>query len=125
VVLAFSGDVTAQVLAALVGVGLLLRARLFVTVGQRLPLLIAGTGAIAALLVALTTEFDGMTVVLVTTVPSLIAVVGCLLAARRRRRVSPSVTRAAELIEMAIAVAVVPLVAAVLGLFGLIRGLGG
>ena len=51
--------------------------------------------------------------------------IGCLLAAGRRRRVSPSVTRAAELIDLAIAVAVVPLVAGVLGLFGFIRGLGG
>jgi type VII secretion integral membrane protein EccD len=125
VVLAISGDVTGQVLAALVGLGMLLRARLFVTVGQRLPLLVAGTGAIAALILALTTEFDGMTVVLATALPSLVAMIGCLLAAGRRRRVSPSVTRAAELIDMAIAVAVVPLVAGVLGLFGFIRGLGG
>ena len=34
-------------------------------------------------------------------------------------------TRAAEIIELLIAVAVVPLVAGVLGLFGFIRGLGG
>ena len=40
-------------------VGLLLRARLFITIGQRLPLLIAGIGSIAAVLVALMTQFDG------------------------------------------------------------------
>ena len=105
---------------------MLLRARLFVTVGQRLPLLIAGTGAIAALIVALTTEFDGMTVVLATALPSL-ARDGRVPAGSPAGGAGcrPSMTRAAEIIEMAIAIAVVPLVAGVLGLFGFIRGLGG
>jgi len=39
--------------------------------------------------------------------------------------VSPALTRTAEIIELVIAIAVVPLVAGVLGLFGFIRGLGG
>ena len=104
---------------------MLLRARLFITIGQRLPLLIAGTGAIAALLVALTTELDGMTVVLATAVPSLLAVIGCLLLAGRRRPAAPGMTRAAEIVEMTIAIAIVPLLAAVLGLFDFLRGLGG
>ena len=116
---------TGQLLAGFVGVGMLLRARLFITIGQRLPLLIAGTGAIAALLVALTTELDGMTVVLVTAVPSLLAVIGCLLLAGRRRPAAPGMTRAAEIVEMTIAIAIVPLLAAVLGLFDFLRGLGG
>jgi hypothetical protein len=34
-------------------------------------------------------------------------------------------TRAAELLEMTIAIAIVPLLAAVLGLFGVLRSLGG
>ena len=45
--------------------------------------------------------------------------------AARRRRVSPALTRAAEIIELLIAVAIVPLVAGVLGLFGFITGFGG
>ena len=125
VVLAFTPASTGQLLAGFVGVGMLLRARLFITIGQRLPLLIAGTGAIAALLVALTTELDGMTVVLVTAVPSLLAVIGCLLLAGRRRPAAPGMTRAAEIVEMTIAIAIVPLLAAVLGLFDFLRGLGG
>ncbi len=58
-------------------------------------------------------------------VPALAAVIVCLMLATRRRRVSPALTRAAEIIELVIAIAVVPLVAGVLGLFGFIRGLGG
>jgi len=125
VVLACTPNVTGQVLAGCVGVGMLLRARLFITVGQRLPLLIAGIGAIAVLLVALTTQLDGVTVVLATAVPSLLGMIGCLLLAGRRPRVTPSMTRAAELVAMTIAIAIVPLLAAVLGLFGFLRSLGG
>ena len=54
-VLAFSDDLTAKALAVVVAVGLMLRARLFVTIGQRLPLLLAGMGSIAALMLAVTT----------------------------------------------------------------------
>ena len=125
VILAFSHDVTGQLLAGIVGAGLILRARLFVTIGQRLPLLIAGIGAVAALLVALMSQFDGQTVLFAAAAPGLLAVIICLLLAGRRRRVSPAMTRAAEIIELLIAIAVVPLVAGVLGLFGFIRGLGG
>jgi type VII secretion integral membrane protein EccD len=125
IILSFSHDVTAQVLAGLVAAGLILRARLFITVGQRLPLLIAGIGSVAALLAALMTQFEGRTVLLGVAAPGLFAVIICLLIAARRRRVSPAMTRAAEIIELLIAVAVVPLVAGVLGLFGFIRGLGG
>ena len=125
IILAVSHDVTAEVLAGLVGAGLILRARLFVTIGQRLPLLIAGIGAVAALLVALMTQLDGRTVLFAVAAPGLIAVIICLLLAGGRLRVSPAMTRAAEIIELVIAVAVVPLVAGVLGLFGFIRGLGG
>lgn len=125
VILAFSQDVTGQVLAGIVGVGLVLRARLFVTVGQRLPLLVTGIGSIAALLVALSWQFDGRSMLFAVAGAGLIAVIGCLALAGRRRRVSPELTRAAEVLELGIAIAVVPLVAGVLGLFGYIRGLGG
>jgi type VII secretion integral membrane protein EccD len=125
VILAFSSDVTAQLLAGIVAAGLLLRARLFVTIGQRLPLLVAGIGSVAALLVALMTQFDGGAEPIAVALPALLGVVGCLLLAARRRRVSNNIFRAAEIVELLIAVAVVPLVAGVLGLFGFIRGLGG
>ena len=59
----------------LVAAGLILRARLFVTIGQRLPLLIAGVGSVAALLAALMTQFDGRTVLFGVAAPGLIAVI--------------------------------------------------
>jgi EccD-like transmembrane domain len=124
-VLAFSHDITAQVLAGVAAVGLILRARLLRTVGQRLPLLIAGIGSVVALMVALMTQFDGSTVILGIAAPALLAVAFCLALAVRRRRVTPALTRAAENIELLIAIAIVPLVAGVLGLFGFVRGLGG
>lgn len=125
VILAFSQDITSQVLAGVVGAGMLLRSRLFVTVGQRLPLLIAGLGAVIALLAALMMQFDGASVLIGTAAPALLGVVVCLLLAARRKRASPPLVRAAEILELVFAIAVVPLVAGVLGLFGLIRGLGG
>ena len=125
IVLAFTQDITAQILAGIVGVGLLLRARLFITIGQRLPLLIAGIGSIAAVLLGLMTEFDGPMIMVAVAVPALAGVIVALMLATRSRRVSPALTRTAEIIELVIAIAVVPLVAGVLGLFGFIRGLGG
>lgn len=124
-VLAFSHDTTAQVLAGIVGAGLILRARLFITIGQRLPLLIAGIGSVVALLVASMMRIDGPTSLIVVAAPALLAVVGCLLLAAQDRRLSPALTRAAEIIDLLIAIAVVPLVAGVLGVFAFIRGLGG
>ena len=125
VVLAVSHDITAQVLAGVVGFGLILRARLFITIGQRLPLLVAGIGSLAAVLAAMTAQFDGSTLLLAVCGPALLAVVVCLLLATRRRRATPGLVRAAEIIELLIAIAVIPLAAGVLGLFGFIRGLGG
>jgi len=125
VVLGLSAGVAGQVLAGLVGLGLLLRARLFVTTGQRLPLLIAGAGAIAALLLAVSADSDGIAAVLAAALLSLLAVIGCLALAGRRRGLTPGLTRAVEIIELTITIAIVPLVAAVLGLFAFVRDLGG
>ena len=125
VLLAFSHDVTAEVLTAVVGFGLVLRARLFRAVGQRLPLLIAGIAAIAVLLVALTLQLDASTSLVAVVVPALLGVALCLTLAGRHRRRFPSQARIAEISELGLAIAVVPLVAGVLGLFGFVRGLGG
>jgi type VII secretion integral membrane protein EccD len=125
VILAISHDITSQVLAAVVGFGLILRARLFITIGQRLPLLMAGIGSLAAVLAAMTTQVEGSTELFAVGGLALLAVIACLLLAMRRRPTTPGLIRAAEIVELLIAVAVIPLVAGVLGLFGFIRGLGG
>jgi len=124
-VLAFSGDLTAQLLAGFAAAGVVLRARLFATIGQRLPLLLAGIGSTAALLLAVLTEQVGSANPTWSAAPALMASVGCLWLATRRRRPAPSVTRAAELADLIITMTIMPLVFAVLGVFGFIRGLGG
>ena len=91
IVLAFSQDVTAQVLAGIVGVGLLLRARLFITIGQRLPLLIAGIGSIAALLVGADDRVRRLDGAVAVAVPALVGVIVC---AAARRPAPPGVAGA-------------------------------
>ena len=124
IVLAVVGDVTAQVLAGVTAAALLLRARLFVTIGQRLPLLIAGLGSAVALLVGVALDLTGTAVLWVAAATAL-GVLAALAIATRRAAVSPATRRAGEILDVLLAVAAVPLVAAILGLFGFIRGLGG
>ena len=124
-VLAFSQDVTAQVLTGFTAAALLLRARMFATVGQRLPLLLAGIGSSAAVLVAITTDRVGTPEWRWSVVPGVTASVLCLWLANHRRRPSPSATRTAEIADLIIATAIVPLACGVLGVFGVVRGLGG
>jgi hypothetical protein len=51
--------------------------------------------------------------------------VACLWLAHRRRRPSPGATRVAEIADLIIATAIIPLVFGVLGIFGFVRGLAG
>lgn len=125
VVLAVSDDATAQVLAAVAGVGLLLRARLFPTLGQRLPLLIAGLGSLVAVLLALMTSLEGGSLLIAVALPALVAMLVSLLLGTLRRPLSPELARGLEILDVLIAVVLIPLVAAVLGLFTLVRGIGG
>ncbi len=124
-VLACSQDVTAQVLTVFAAAALLLRARLVATVGQRLPLLLAGIGSMAALLLAVTATRVGMPGWWWSAVPAVSTSVACLWLANRRRRPSPSATRLAEIADLIIATAIIPLVFGVLGIFGFVRGLAG
>ena len=124
-VLACSQDVTAQVLTGFAAAALLLRARLFATVGQRLPLLLAGIGSIAALLLAVTATRVGTPEWWWCAVPAVTMSVACLWLAHRRRRPSPGATRVAEIADLIIATAIIPLVFGVLGIFGFVRGLAG
>jgi type VII secretion integral membrane protein EccD len=124
-VLAFSQDVTAQLLTGFAAAALLLRARLFATVGQRLPLLLAGIGSTAALLLAVPMDRVGTPESWWSGVPAVAASVACLWLANRHRRPSPSATRTAEIADLIIATAIIPLVFGVLGVFGFVRGLGG
>lgn len=125
VVLAFGDRPAGPAMAAVIGLALLLRGRLFPTLGQRLPLQLAGIGCLlavpAALLVHATTA---TTAIAVGVAAAAAAAVSAAIAARRTPRTA-AMARAAEIIDLVLTIAVIPLVAAVLGAFAFVRGLGG
>ncbi|GIJ53871.1 type VII secretion integral membrane protein EccD [Virgisporangium aurantiacum] len=109
-------------LTLVAGLTLLLRARLLVTVRQRVPLL-AGGAALLFLPFASGTWTLGR-----LAAPMLaLVVVGLALAGARYRRRSPSpyLGRAADILDTLCLVSVVPLAAAVLNLYAAMRGLSG
>lgn len=114
-VLARSGDVSGAALVAVAAAALLLRARTFLTVRQRLPLIVTGVAGFA--LLALFVRFDVRTVAAVVPVVAFVVAVAGVRAAVRP--VSPYTGRAADLLDTLCVVAVVPLACAVLGLYGL------
>ena len=125
VLLALAGAPAGQALAAVVGPAMLLRARLFRTVGQRLPLLLCGVGCLLAVAIGLLRQADStVPVVIVILVAVGAAVAAGTIAARRAPR-SPAMARAAEIGDLLLTIAVIPLIAAVLGAFAFVRGLGG
>ena len=122
-VLAASG--TAGVLmAAVLALLMMARARWFISRRQRLPLLVAGIitlgGAITAVYLA------GSHVPRLIAVPGLLAIVagaGFTAAAVQRRR-SPRTARLVDILEVMLIVAVIPLAFWASGLYGWVRGIG-
>jgi len=121
VALGLADGLAAPVLGGVVTAACLLRARLFPAVRHRLPMLLAGlTGLVALLLRLPADEPPGW---------SLLALVGsaaiALALGLRRDRSSVYLGRAAELLDILLLLAVVPLVCGVLGLYAVMRGLAG
>ena len=102
-VLTHSRDVSGLVLVAVSGVALLLRARMFVTVRHRLPLLTAGTCALATLALS-----APPTPVLTTALAVLAAAVALTGARAALRPLSPYAGRAADILDILCLVSVVP-----------------
>lgn len=122
-----AGGVAAPLLCAIVAVANLLRARIFITVRHRLPLLGAGVAALAVLAVGLLGAADPTVAVLAglgaaVTVGALVLAAGL---AYSRRPPSPYLGRAAEILDVIVVIAVVPVAAAVLDLYAVVRGLAG
>lgn len=114
--------VAGLLLTLAVGLALLLRARLLVTVRQRVPLLTGGTALLLLPLAAGTWTLGRFAV------PALaLAVVGLAVAGVRysRRSPSPYLGRAADLLDTLCLAALVPLAAAVLDLYTAMRALSG
>jgi hypothetical protein len=105
------------------GAGLALRARLFPTVRQRLPLLLGGAVGYLTLLGVLVATGRVAGPVLAV---GLVAVAFVLVVAGRAyqdRAPGPYLGRAGDLLDAACVLSVIPLACGVLGLFGAVRGL--
>jgi type VII secretion integral membrane protein EccD len=124
-VLVISGHRTADVLAVIAAVALLLRARLFAAPPQRIPLLASGVTVLASLMVTLTlrasTTHGRLSLLLAE-----LALAGIVLAAGlvySRRAPSPRVGRLADIIDVLALMALVPLACGAAGAFHAIAGL--
>ncbi|MBK1789087.1 type VII secretion integral membrane protein EccD [Prauserella cavernicola] len=126
VLLSAAGDVSAIVLLFVLSAGFCVRARLYPALRQRVPVLAAGlTGAAGLATGALMAEQSRLLVVAVPVLIALAAAIAALGLVHSRRRPSAYLGRYAELFEIVLVLACVPVVCSVLGLYGLVRGLGG
>jgi hypothetical protein len=123
-ILAGTGDLAAVLLVAVASAALLMRARLFVTVRQRLPLLAAGVAGYA-LLAAGTIVTSSQLVAVVGAIGLAVAALIVAIAGARYAEHSPSpyLARAADVLDALCVVSVLPIACAVLGLYGLARNL--
>lgn len=125
-VLAAEEQVTAILLAVTVSVAFLLRARFHIGVRHRVPLLFAGAAGLA--LVGGALGIAGGEARVLVTLPVVTAIALIALAAGltyRRRPPSPRLGRWADIFDVLLTLAVVPLAADVFGLYEYVRGLGG
>jgi type VII secretion integral membrane protein EccD len=120
VVLARSGGTGGVALVLVSSTALLLRGRLFATVRQRLPLLVAGLGGFAALLLLRPDRTGAVLAPLAVALVAAVAGIGY-----RHRPPGPYLGRAADLIDAACVVSALPIAIAVLGLYGRVRGMIG
>lgn len=108
------------------GAALLLRARLFVTVRHRVPLLGAGLATLGLLAWSVHPVAGGPTgAVLGAGLAVLVISVAAAGARYRRRPPSPYLGRAADILDTLCLVSLIPIACAVLGLYSVARGLGG
>jgi type VII secretion integral membrane protein EccD len=126
VLLITSGSEAGLILVTILTVGFLLRARLYPIVRQRVPLLVAGlAGAVCLGLGPLMTEraellsVAGPVLLAVGVLAALLGVV------HSTREPSPYLGRYAEILEVVLVLAIVPVLCSVLGLYGYARGLAG
>lgn len=117
---------SAVLLLGIVAAGLCVRARLYPALRQRVPLLSAGLAGIGCLLAGpLMAQPDRLLTVAVPALGALAALAVTVGLVHSSRVPSAYLGRYAELIEVLLVLACVPVVCAVLGVYGLVRGLGG
>lgn len=124
-VLISDAGVSERILAIVLGVICLLRARLFSGRGQRVLLLVSGAIALLAVLVSAALDAHGNVRILAFAVPAvtLAVVLFALAVTLPGRRYAPPVSRAADVLESLLVLSVIPLALAVMGVYGAARGL--
>jgi type VII secretion integral membrane protein EccD len=118
IVLAATSGLSARILIAVSAAALLLRSRLFVTLRQRMPLVVGGLFGVAALGVNLLWSADATMLLAVSVVGLLLALVTVAAGATYSRRPpSPYLGRAADLLDTLVVLSVIPVACAVAGLY--------
>lgn len=117
---------SATVLTSLLTVGCLLRARIYPVVKQRLLLLTPGMTGIACLVLGPVSTTTANPVSLVVPLMIVLAVATIFFGLRYSTRLpSPYLSRYAEILEVLVILALIPLACSVLGLYAVVRGWGG
>lgn len=117
---------SATILAALLTAGLLIRSRLYPIVKQRLMLLLPGLVGAAGLVIGPLSHRYGDPAPVVVPLVGLVAAAAVFLGLRySTKQPSPYLGRYAEIVEVLITLALIPVACAVLGLYGVFRGFGG
>ncbi|GAA2644033.1 type VII secretion integral membrane protein EccD [Paractinoplanes durhamensis] len=116
--LATSSSLSARILAGVAAASLLLRSRLFVTLRQRVPLVIGGLIGIFCLGVNLLLSANGTVLITLVAVALALAVVTVAGGATYSRKPpSPYLGRAADIVDTLVVVSVIPVACAVVGLY--------
>jgi type VII secretion integral membrane protein EccD len=125
VALAWAGDRTALLFVTVVALAHLLRGRFYVAVRHRVPLLLTAASGLVVLGMAVTIDSgSALSVVL----PAAVAAAGLAVASAlvySQRLPAPRMGRLADIGDVVLTLAVVPLASGVFGLFGYVRGLLG
>jgi hypothetical protein len=125
VLLTTDRSTSATVLIGLLTIGCLLRARIYPVVKHRLLLLIpALTGTACLVLGPLSRAIDPVSLV----VPMMVALAAITIFCGLRfstKLPSPYLSRYAEILEVLVTLALIPLACSVLGLYAVVRGWGG
>jgi type VII secretion integral membrane protein EccD len=124
-VLATSDALSARLLTGVAAAALLLRSRLFVTLRQRVPLVVGGLAGVFSLGWNMLAHADSTVLLGVVAIGLVLAVVTVAAGATYSRRPpSPYLGRAADLVDTLTVVSVIPIACAVVGLYGAVGNLG-
>jgi type VII secretion integral membrane protein EccD len=126
VLLTFDHSLPATVLVALLASGCLLRARIYPVVKHRLLLLLPGLVGLICLILGPFSARTADPVALVVPLTVLLAAAMLFLGTRYSDKLpSPYLSRYAEILEVLVTLALLPLACSVLGLYAVVRGWGG